>query len=136
MGLKGIWLLQGALHTDGGPLFAALTGWTGGGESAASLLMTLGVLLGLVKGRLALRRSALRIARRIAALPERAPLYHLYSWHHYLFVASMIALGISLKAMGVPPEIRGPLLIGVAVSLTIGALTLLKCATCGRENPS
>ncbi len=53
--IKGVGLVQRAFSGEGGAPFKAVTHWAGGSESAVSLLIALGVIIGLLKGRFALR---------------------------------------------------------------------------------
>ena len=60
------------------------------------VIITLALLLGHFKGKMALAKSVNRQIKRIETLPNPASLRYLYSKGYYLLVGLMICLGISM----------------------------------------
>ncbi|GAB4261546.1 MAG: hypothetical protein Kow0092_11190 [Deferrisomatales bacterium] len=94
--------------------------WRAGGYRIAALT-ALGAALGLTKARLALDRTAGRIAARIAARGDGTCAGGFLSWKSWLFVGAMMALGATLRRSPLPRVPLGVLYTAVGVALLWGS---------------
>ena len=96
---------------------------------AIELYDSTGLVVGYIKGRLVFRKTAMRYLDRIASLPNPSRVRQLYGVSSYILLALMIGLGISLRRLGVPEEIRGTILVAVGSGLIQGATTIFRAVT-------
>ncbi|MFU8855527.1 MAG: hypothetical protein ACNA8S_00830 [Deferrisomatales bacterium] len=110
--------------------------WTGvgGGLAAAGIrwsllapalwpaaILAVALPLGLLKGRLALDRTAARIASRIARRGDGTCLGGFLSWKTWLFVLAMVGLGGTLRGSDLPRAVLGLLYTAVGISMLWGS---------------
>lgn len=97
-------------------------------ETAALVLVFLGLIMGRVKGKYALAKSAKRNVKRLLEIP--APLYinDIFPLPYILLVIGMMILGMSLKYLKVPYDIRGFIDVAVGSGLINGAVIYFKLA--------
>ncbi|MCC5832958.1 MAG: hypothetical protein JJU12_07960 [Chlamydiales bacterium] len=97
-------------------------------SNAVVLLLTFGLLLGFLKGRMVLGKTANRQVERILTLPNPANLKHLYTKAHYLLIALMIGLGVSLRHLPISLDTRGVVDVAVGSALMNGAMLYFRSA--------
>lgn len=97
-------------------------------NNAVVLLLTLGLLIGFLKGRMVLGKTVDRQVVRISTLPNPASLKYLYTKAHYLLIALMIGLGISLRYLPITLDTRGVVDIAVGSALMNGAMLYFRSA--------
>lgn len=130
----GLRLILGNFHTDTTvfqhelPLIHHLAGYVGGKEVAAILLMIGALYIGYFKGRFVLGKSAKRSIDRISAMPNPAPLKHIYEPKYYLLLGGMVALGISIKYLGLNNDVRGIIDVTIGSALINGAMIYFRAA--------
>ena len=109
----GLWTVVGSA------LLVAGARWTlrGAGLRLGSALLALGVIVGLLKGRFVLDRSARRIAGRIAERGDGRCVGGFLSWRTWLLVAAMAAGGRLLRGGILPFEAVGTLYVAVGTGL-------------------
>lgn len=95
-------------------------------EYAAILLIAVGLFIGYFKGRYVLAKSAHRGLAHIRALPPEAPFYQMYATRNYILIGLMMGLGMSIKAFGVPSDIRGFIDVAVGSALIQGSMTYFR----------
>lgn len=95
----------------------------------AILIVTLSLLLGYFKGKMVLAKSVSRQIKRIATLPDPAPLKYLYSRGYYLLIAFMIGLGISMKFLPITVDTRGAVDVTIGSALINGAMLYFRALT-------
>lgn len=122
MGLNLLTNHTAAVEPHNYPLLHFLKPYAGTIESAALILVALGLAIGHYKGRYVLGKSARRGVERIMAMPNPARLSRIYSPKYYVLIAAMIALGVSIKYMGVDNDIRGFVDVAIGSALINGAL--------------
>ena len=106
----------------------------GGREQAVLVFICIGLLVGFMKGRYVLSRTVNRISTRIFSFAGPIELSQLYPLSYLILIASMVVLGLSLKWLPVPQEIRGTVDVAIGSALTNGALLYLRLAfTKGRQ---
>lgn len=109
------------------PWMEGLTPLLGSAEYAAVALIALGMFIGHFKGRYVLARSAHKGALHIRKLSDPAPLHQMYPLKNYILIALMMGLGMSIKALGIPSDIRGFIDVAVGSALIHGAMAYFKC---------
>jgi len=110
-----------------GPLARGLTAIMRQRDYAVIVIIAAGLFIGYYKGKFVLRKAAQREASRIFALPNPAPLLHLYSRRFYILVVLMMGLGMCLRFFGVPNDIRGFVDVAVGAALIQGGVTYFRC---------
>ncbi len=128
---KGVSLILFATHLSLGkaPLMSALMSVLPGGVMpSAFFLVALGLALGIVKGRLALSRSASRTIKRLAPMKEPIKLSRLYRLQDFLLIAGMVALGRLMHYFSCPSDIHGLIDVAVGSGLACGAMIYFRFA--------
>ena len=123
---KGILFLMSALREPNDYLLSTLKGWLGTAENGVLMLIVLALAIGWMKGKTALKRSALRVINRIQSLPNPLELHRIYPWPFYLVVGCMMGLSVSMTTFGVPSDIRGTVLTTVGTALIHGSIFYFK----------
>jgi len=111
-----------SLHSDRVPLLEFFSDWAGGSEQAGLFLITAGLALGYAKGRFILSRSVNRLVKRIRSFPEPAPISKIYSPPYYLLLCTMLFVGLGIKYLGIPYDIRGLIDVAIGAALLNGAM--------------
>lgn len=121
-----------------GPLFSTphfspvilLSFWTGHDvRQAATVLITLSLLIGYVKGKFVLVRSVRRQVTRLRALPPPVSLRLLYGKGYYLLIASMIGLGFLLRVLPISEDLHGAIDMTIGCALIHGAVLFFRAVT-------
>ena len=111
--------LEGASHST---LFSKLCTLTKGREQAALILVASGLVLGFMKGRFVLSKTVKRVIHRIGSLSEPIRFLDVYSAKYFVLIASMILLGMTMRWLSVPSDIRGMIDVAVGSALMNGAM--------------
>lgn len=96
-------------------------------ERAALLLLVSALLVGFMKGRLVLSKTVARVVKRIGALPEPIRASQVYSIGYIALIGCMVLLGISMRWLGIPPDVRGGVDVAVGSALMNGAMLYFRC---------
>ena len=91
------------------------------GSPWGPLLIAGGLGLGLIKGRFALQRTAIRSAARIARRGDGKCLGGFLSWKSWLFVLAMMGMGVLLRRSDVPRAVLGLVYTAVGAALLWGS---------------
>lgn len=86
------------------------------------LLLIVGLIVGIAKGFLFLRKSALRTINRIQSRPEGANIIGMFSPATWVIIAVMITGGRYLRTSGLADELLGALYASVGIALIIGSV--------------
>lgn len=97
-------------------------------ENAVIVLIVLGMLVGYSKGRYVLGKSALKGVSRIRSFPNPTELKNIYSLKYYILLGVMIGLGVSMKYLGIPADIRGAIDVAIGAALIHGAMIYFRLA--------
>lgn len=89
----------------------------------AAILLPGGVAAGLIKGRVALERTAVRTAERIVRRGDGKCLGGFLSWKTWLFVVAMMGMGVALRRSHLPRALLGFVYTAVGVALLWGSRT-------------
>jgi hypothetical protein len=103
---------------------------------ALALLVALAAFVGYLKGVFVLGKSAKKGVERLLAFPNPTKITNLYSAKYYILLGLMVGLGISMKYIGLPNDIRGLIDVTIGIALITGALVYFRAATLtyGKEN--
>lgn len=118
----GISFLMQGLH-EPRPLMNFFGLFARSAPEAAIAIIALCLYVGVLKGRFVLQKSAVKNVQRICCLPNPVSVHKIYSAKYYLLLAFMVLLGISLKYIGLPTDIRGAIDVAVGAALINGALS-------------
>lgn len=102
-------------------------------EVAAFALVAIALVCGHLKGRYVLARSAHRSIARVLDLPAPIPLYRLYSRKYYLLLGGMMFLGLAVKFLGIPQDIRGAIDTAIGAALVSGAFVYFSNTCAARQ---
>ena len=111
-----------------GSAMAWLVSFAGGNEQAALALITLGLIVGFMKGRFVLVKMTKRVVSRILALKDPISFSQVYSKGYIFLIGGMVLLGISMKWLHLPLEIRGFVDVAVGSALMNGASGYFRAA--------
>lgn len=100
----------------------------GGREQAACILIAFGLFIGYLKVRYVLQKAILRLSSKILTLPNPAHAKLVFEFRYFALVAVMMGIGLLMKLLAVPPDIRGLIDVGVGSALLSGSLHFFKIA--------
>jgi hypothetical protein len=109
-------------------LIAKMANFAGGRDQAALILIVIALMTGFVKGRMVLSKTVQRVAKRILTLPEPIKFFQVYNLKYFLLIGFMISLGLSMKWLGLPNEIRGTIDVAIGSALMNGAVAYFRIA--------
>lgn len=118
------------------PFLDFLTSLTGGVEQAALLLMAFSLYTGYCKAKFVLSKSVNRSINRIANMPNPSSIARIYSVGYYCLFGAMILLGMSIKWIGLPDDIRGAIDIAVGSALINGSILYFRKSLAFRKQPA
>lgn len=118
------------------PLMRFFAGYAGGMEEGALILIAVSLLIGSLKGKYILGKSAKQGVARILSLPNPSSLKNIYSKKYYFLLGGMIALGISMKYIGLSPDIRGFVDVAIGSALINGAVSYFRMAFAKEHKPA
>lgn len=116
------------------PLLDNLTPIFGGIEQAALLLIAFCLMIGYFKGRYVLGKSARRGVARLLTFPNPTSIGNLYSSKYYLLLGAMVGLGMSIKYLGLPNDVRGAVDVAIGAALINGAMIYFRLAYAVRKS--
>lgn len=114
--------------SDTSSLIAKLSPLTGGREQAALALIIFGLIIGFIKGRFVLGKTVRRVSERIVLLPQPVRFAQVYSKGYLMLIGGMILLGMSMKWLGLPAEVRGTIDVAIGSALMNGAMAYFRVA--------
>lgn len=109
-------------------LIAKISPIAGGREQAALALIITGLILGFVKGRFVLVKTVRRVVERILSLDVPVKFSQVYSKGYMALIGGMILLGMSMKWIGLPAEVRGLIDVAIGSALMNGATAYFRIA--------
>ncbi len=109
-------------------LIAKAAAMAGGREQAAMGLIVVGLILGFIKGRFVLIKTVHRVVERITALPLPIKISQVYSRKYLMLMGGMVLLGMSMKWLGLPTEVRGLVDVAIGSALMNGAIAYFRLA--------
>lgn len=94
--------------------------------NAVIMVVTAALILGYLKGRMVLSKSVDRQLKRIASLPNPAPLRLIYGKGYYMLIAGMILLGTTLRFWPITLDTRGAIDLCIGSALINGAMLYMR----------
>lgn len=128
----GLILLFRALHsskTDEGmsyPLLELAYKMVPTVELGTLILVILAIIVGIVKGRTVIAKSARRNVARILALPSPALFTRFYPLSFYPLILVMALMGYLLRTSGTPSDVVGVVYVAIGAALIQGSSILIK----------
>lgn len=122
-----VWFGIGALLLYKGITFL-MNSMQPGSENTALLLMVAALLVGQLKGRFVMKKVAIRSIQRIQALANPTSLANIYTKGNYAVIGGMMLLGMCMKFLHLPEDIRGFIDVAVGCALIQGSLFYFKFA--------
>ncbi len=114
---------RGTFNEEGySSLFTWCGGLTGRFDYVAILFIAISLAVGFAKGRFVLQKTALRSADRIAKLTNPTPITNLYTRSNLAIIGGMMCLGMFMKVLNLPVDIRGAIDTAVGCALMQGSL--------------
>lgn len=110
------------------PLLSLLAPYAGGIEEAIIGVLAVSLFIGYFKGRYVLAKSAQKGVDRIRSFPNPTSLVNIYSPKYYVLLGAMIGIGMSMKYLGIPPDIRGMVDVAIGAALVNGAILYFRLA--------
>lgn len=107
-------------------LFMWLSEAINGYDYAAVLLIALGLIVGFAKGRFMLQKAAYKSHARISKLENPTSISNIYSRSNLILIAIMMGLGMLMKVLNLPNDIRGTIDVAVGCALMQGSLAYFK----------
>ena len=124
---KGLKFITEAVFSNDSLCFG-LSKTFGSSEKAATVLIAIALLVGFIKGRFVLAKTVKRVVMRIVKLSEPVRFKDAYSPAYWVVIAFMMTLGMSMKYLPIPIDIRGMIDVAVGSALIIGALLYFRAA--------
>jgi len=88
---------------------------------ASLVLVSIGLVIGFIKGRFILAKTAARIIKKIESLPNPCALKSVYGPGYLILLGCMMGMGIMLNKFSVPHDLRGIIDVAVGSALTNGS---------------
>jgi len=112
------------------PMLDSMAPYFGNLEQAALVIVAIGLVIGFFKGKFVLGKSAKRGIERIHSFPNPTALSNIYSAKYYILLGLMVGLGMSIKYLGVPTDVRGLVDVAIGSALINGSMFYFRaCAT-------
>lgn len=130
----GVFLLYKGLHymadaaVSGTSLSFQYQELLGNPQQVASAVIGLALLIGYVKGRFILSKTVQRVVQGIRILQGPIRLSQVYSKKYGILISSMMGIGMLMKILPIPVDVRGFIDIAVGSALVQGALLYFRAA--------
>lgn len=135
--VKGLNLVVIGAHPEqfgsNSALIPYLSSLVGGKEQAALIVITFGLIIGLIKGRWVLVKSVKRVVARILSLPLPIKIQQVYSWSYLALIGSMMLLGMGIRWLGLPADIHGLIDVAIGSALVNGSMIYFRLAIFSKE---
>ncbi len=124
---KGLILLVTATTaTDSLPWLEQTMHFIGDKQQSALFLISLGLLVGFIKGRMILIKTVKRVVHRIMSLPDPLLITQMYDKKYLILLCLMMAMGMSLKRLHLPSDILGTIDVAIGSALINGSLLYIR----------
>ncbi len=123
---KGVPLIVKAGLQERLPLITFFQPLVGSSEQATLVIVVLGLIVGLIKGKTVLAKAARRSIQRLKTFSNPMPISRLFSARYLVLLAIMMGLGMTLKIFKLPADIHGMIDLAVGSALINGALVYFR----------
>ena len=110
-------------------LLPVLSGMTNGAENAAIFVVCLSLAVGYSKGRFVLAKTVKRVVGRLEPLKGKVPVSAVFGPGYLALIGFMMGLGMMMKFLGVPADLRGGIDVAVGSALIHGAILYFRSAS-------
>lgn len=140
-----IWLLIGGLLTYKGlvlitgvivnvqqgqyPLMNLLGQFFQNVERSGMCIVFIAILLGQIKGSFVLAKTVKRFVKRILLIPSPIHIKDLFPWRYLILIASMMSLGMLLRFLPIPRDVKAFIDLIIGSALISGAFLYFKQAS-------
>lgn len=90
-------------------------------SQAPLFLVSIGLVIGFIKGRFILAKTASRVIKKIESLPNPCPILSVYSPTYLILLGSMVFLGMLFKWLPIAYDIKGVIDVAIGSALTNGS---------------
>lgn len=111
-----------------GTLCFQLQGIFGTPQQSGAFLIAIGLFIGFIKGRFVLSKTVKRVSFRIASLPSPIRFTSVYAPSYWILIGSMVALGMVLRYLPIPVDLRGLIDTAIGSALINGAMLYFRAA--------
>ncbi|MBI3508280.1 MAG: hypothetical protein HY069_01405 [Chlamydiia bacterium] len=125
--LKGIYWMGEAIESTNSLSFRYQETF-GTVHQTATVFTSIALLIGWAKGRFVLFKTVRRVAQRILALQPPIALTQAFSKSYWFLIGGMMALGMGMKAISMPEDVRGCIDLAVGTALLQGSLYYFRMA--------
>lgn len=136
--MKGLNLIVLAAHAEHfgikSLLISQLESLAGSSERAALIVIAAGLLIGFLKGRFVLVKTVKKVIARIISFGSSIKLTELFSVRYLLLIALMVALGISLRFLGLAADVHGLIDVAIGSALINGSMIYFRLAMLARSS--
>jgi len=135
---KGLGLIILTVHFPNlsSAFFSTMASKIASRDQAALLFVTIGLLVGFMKGRFVLSKTVERVVLRIVSFPNPVAFKDVYTKQYYLLIGGMMSLGMLLKWIPIPPDVKGFIDVAIGSALINGAVLYFRHAiTIKKTNP-
>ena len=120
--IKGFTLIMVPMPSESSPvLLPYISLWIGDSQQASLIWICLALFIGFFKGRIVLRKSAERIMKRLLSLPNPLDVISMYPRSYLILLGCMMTLGMMLKWIPIPSDIKGLVDVAVGSALVNGS---------------
>lgn len=102
-------------------LIKKLTEYTKNPQQSVLILICFALIVGFFKGRVVFKRTVKRVVARIRDHAPTISLFRIYSKKFLLLILGMMGLGMTLKYLPLPDDVKGLIDFAVGVALINGA---------------
>lgn len=132
--IKGFTLILVPMISESPAVFLPyLRQWVGDAQQASFMWVCFALLIGFFKGRMILRKSADRLMRRILSRPNPSSLISIYPRSYLILLGVMMSLGMLLKWIPIPCDIKGLVDVAVGSALVNGSAFYFRHFTMPRK---
>jgi hypothetical protein len=103
------------------------------GEQMAFFYISIGLLVGFMKGRFVLSRTVDRVTGRIISFPEPVALKNVYAPSYMMLIGGMMLLGFLFKWLPIPGNFKGVVDVTIGSALINGAILFFRKALAYRK---
>ena len=97
-------------------------GTFGSAQQSGTVIVAIALLIGFAKGRFVLSKTVQRVVGRIRSLPEPIAFGDVYARSYWIIIGSMALLGLTMKYLPIPVDLRGFVDTAVGAALMNGAM--------------
>lgn len=92
------------------------------GEQVSLIFVAAALIVGYLKGKFVLAKTARRMLQHILTLPTPLPWRRIYPFSYFLLIAAMFGMAALLNILPIPPQFRGFIDIAIGSALINGSM--------------